>query len=278
MPMTASERWKDMIRAEHAQSDRMRGAAPPGDHWQPYAQGFRSDPSRTDDPLVNRLLQEVEPHQTALDVGAGGGRFTLPLARKCIRVTAVEPSESMGSVLLQQAEAHNIGNVNLVRSHWEDAKVEPADIVLCVHVLYTIQEIARFVRKLENHARERALVVLYTAPPQSQIYPLWRQVHGEARLPLPALPEFEHVLAELNIAPEIEMLPTQPARGFDTIGDAQQQLAARLYLAPGSPQENRLRDILPDILEEVDGVHQIRGASLLRPALLRWPTGTSTQS
>ena len=103
-------------------------------------------------------------------------------------------------------------------------------------------------------------------------------MHGEARLPLPALPEFEHVLAEMNIAPEIEMLPTQPARGFDTIEDAQQQLAARLYLAPGSPQENRLRDILPDILEEVDGVHQIRGASLLRPALLRWPTGTSTQS
>jgi len=29
MPMTASERWRDMIRAEHAQSDRMRGAAPP---------------------------------------------------------------------------------------------------------------------------------------------------------------------------------------------------------------------------------------------------------
>jgi len=55
MPMTASERWRDMIRAEHAQSDRMRGAAQPGDHWQPYAQGFRSDPSRTDNPLVNRL-------------------------------------------------------------------------------------------------------------------------------------------------------------------------------------------------------------------------------
>ena len=67
-------------------------------------------------------------------------------------------------------------------------------------------------------------------------------MHGEARLPLPALPEFEHVLAELNIAPEIEMLPTQSARGLDTIEDAQQQLAARLYLAPGSPQENRLRD------------------------------------
>ncbi len=103
-------------------------------------------------------------------------------------------------------------------------------------------------------------------------------MHGEARLPLPALPEFEDVLAELKIAPEIEMLPAQPARGFDTIEDAQQQLAARLYLAQGSPQENRLRDILTDILEEMDGVHQIRGASLLRPAMLRWPTGTSTPS
>ena len=78
MPMTASERWKDMIRAEHAQSDRMRGAVPPGDHWQPYAQGFPSDPSRTDDPLVNRLLLEVEPHQTALDVGAGGAGSLCP--------------------------------------------------------------------------------------------------------------------------------------------------------------------------------------------------------
>ena len=255
MPMTAREHWRNMIRAEHAQSDRIRGAARPVDHWQPYAEMFRLEPSRTDDPLVNRLLSEIEPHQMVLDIGAGGGRLALPLARKCIQVTAVEPSKSMGSVLLQQAEAHNIGNVNLVRSHWEDAEVEPADIVLCVHVLYTIQEIAGFVRKLENHARERVLVVLYTAPPQSQIYPLWQRVHGEERLPLPALPEFEHVLTELNIAPEIEMLPTQPARGFDSIEDAQQQLAARLYLSTGSPQENLLRDILPDILEEVDGVH-----------------------
>jgi hypothetical protein len=52
--------------------------------------------------------------------------------------------------------------------------------------------------------------------------------------------------------------------------DAHRQLAARLYLAPGSPEENRLREILPEILEPADGTLQIREASPLRPALLWW--------
>jgi SAM-dependent methyltransferase len=248
----------------------MRRTAPPGDFWRPYAQGFRADPSRANDPLINRLILEIEPNQSLLDVGAGGGRVALPLARQCLRVTAVEPSESMGSLLLQQAKAHNITNVTLIQSSWEDAIVEPEDIVLCVHVVYTIREIEPFVRKLESHARVRVLVVLYNAAPQSQIYPLWQLVHGEERRPLPALPEFEAVLAELNIVPEIEMLPPQTPRGFNTIDDAHQQLAQRLYLTPGSPQENRLREVLPEILVPWDSVYQIRGASPLRLALLRW--------
>jgi len=268
--MMATQRWKKMIQAEHAQSDRMRRLAPPGDFWRPYAQGFVADPFRANDPLVNRLIREIEPNQSLLDVGAGGGRIALPLARKCRWVTAVEPSESMGSVLLQQAESYDIANVTLIESSWEDARVEPEDVVLCVHVVYTIQEIGPFVRKLESHAKDRVLVVLYNAPPQSQIYPLWHLVHGENRLPLPALPEFQEVLAELNIVPEIEMLPVQAARGFDTFEDAHRQLAQRLYLPPGSAPEKRLREILPEILEPVDGAYQIRGAFPLRPALLRW--------
>ncbi len=82
--MTATQRWREFVETEHAQSDRMReGTPPPQDHWRPFAQQFRADPRRTDDPLVNRLLQEVEPHQVVMDVGAGGGRLALPLAIRC---------------------------------------------------------------------------------------------------------------------------------------------------------------------------------------------------
>ena len=198
--MSAIQQWKSMVEVEHAQSERMRRhEPPPSDHWRPYAQQFKADPWRTDDLLVNRLKLEVQAHQTLLDVGAGAGRLSLPLALNCRHVAAVEPSDSMTQVLSQQLSDLSIQNVSLVQAKWEDAEVQVADIVLCCHVLYVVADIERFVRKLESHARQRVLVVLYKSAPQSQTYSLWNRVHGEDRLPLPSLPQLQEVLSELDI-------------------------------------------------------------------------------
>ena len=269
--MLATQRWKTMIEEEHAQSERIRGAVPPpDDHWRPYAQQFRADPRRTDDSLVNRLLQEVTPDHTVLDVGAGGGRLALPLALRCRHLVAVEPSSSMCAVLRQQVSECSIRNVSVVEAHWEEAEVDAADVVLCAHVMYVVSGIERFVRKLETHARERVLVLLYQARPQSQLHPLWKRVHGEERLPLPSLPEFEEVLSELGIDAHVELLPPQPARGFDDQEQALEQLGRRLYLAPDSRQMAALEGMLPDLLEEMDGGFAIRGAKLREPGLVWW--------
>ena len=143
--MLATERWRQMIEVEHAQSDEMRGAVPPPtDHWRPYAANFRADPRRAGDELVDLLLEYVNPDQTVLDVGAGGGRLALPIALKCRSLVAVEPSESMAYVLTQQAQESGIENVSVVQAEWQDARVDPADIVLCAHVIYTIRDIGGF--------------------------------------------------------------------------------------------------------------------------------------
>ena len=274
--MTAIQRWKSMIEAEHAQSEDMRGQDPqPTDHWRPYAQQFKADPWRTDDPLVNRLKQEVQSHQTLLDVGAGGGRLSLPLAQSCRQVTAVEPSTSMGEVLRQQASDFSINNVSLVSAKWEDAEVPVADIVLCCHVLYVVPDIEPFVRKLESHSRQRVLVVLYNSAPQSQIYPLWKLIHGVERIPLPSLPEFQEVLSELQFDAQVEILPAQPPRGYDNRQQALEQLGQRLYLKPGSPQMTELESMLPDLVEEVEGTLMIRGSQSHEPGLVMWrPKGS----
>jgi SAM-dependent methyltransferase len=274
--MSAIQRWKSMVEAEHAQSERMRRHEPPPiDHWRPYAQQFRVDPRRTDDLLVNRLIREVQAHQTLLDVGAGGGRLSLPLALNCRHVAAVEPSSSMAEVLRQQASDSSIQNVSLVRAKWEDAEVEAADIVLCCHVLYVVTDIERFVRKLEYNARQSVLVVLYNSAPQSQTYPLWKQIHGEDRLHLPSLPEFQEVLCELDIDARVEILPPQKPRGFDYREQALEQLGRRLYLKPDGRQMAELESMLPDLLEEVEGTLVIRGSQPLEPGLVIWrPKGT----
>ena len=268
--MPATQRWKSMIQAEHAQSDDMRRSAPPVDHWLPYARQFVADPRRSGDELLDRLVSQVARHQTLIDVGAGGGRLALPLALQCRHVTAVEPSDSMASVLLQQAKEHGIDNVTLVQDRWEEAQVEPGDIVLCAHVIYTVTEIEQFVRKLEAHARERVVIVLYDAAPQSQTYPLWKQVHGVERLPLPSLSELEEVLDQLGISARVDPLTPQPLPGFDSLEQAAAQLSSRLYAGEGSPQGKKLEEVLREALEERDGVFRVRGAKPLTPTLVSW--------
>ena len=77
--MSAIETWAEMVRVEHAQSDRMRGPRP-ADHWSRDAPSFKADPHRQGDAMVENLRSRLVPGETLLDVGAGGGRLALPLA------------------------------------------------------------------------------------------------------------------------------------------------------------------------------------------------------
>ena len=267
----AARRWREMVDEEHAQSERVQGKeAGSGDFWAPVSERFRPEPQNSDDPVTQRLLLEIRPEHTVLDVGAGGGRLTLPVSMQCREVVAVEPSESMSSILEQEVRRMERDNVRLVPSTWEEAKVEPADVVMCVQVLYTVRDIVPFLGKLQSHAREKVLVVLYENPPQFQAHPIWPGVHGEERLKLPCLRELMPVLWEMGIYPDLEMLTPQEPRGFDSLYRAMEQMAPRLLVSPGSQGEGLLAQALTDLLEERDGRLKIRGVPPFRPALVSW--------
>ena len=56
---------------------------------------FISDPARTDDPVLEELLALTLPGETWLDIGAGAGRFALPIARRVWRAFGEpKPAES----------------------------------------------------------------------------------------------------------------------------------------------------------------------------------------
>ena len=270
--MSAVSRWNQMVRDEHAQSESMRPAdeAPPADHWRPYAENFRTDPRQYADPLLDHLLQQVPPGQTLIDVGAGGGRLALPLALHCRSVTAVEPSESMVDVLESQVRQHGINNVSTVQARWEDAVVEPADVVLSAHVVYVVQDIETFIRKMDTHAKSRVLVVLFESAPMSRMYPLWRQVHGSERLSLPAAPELREVLQELGISYRQDVIPGTPGRGYDSPEHALDQISRRLYLALDDPKREKLARILESELEELEGAWKMKGDTPVPPVVLSW--------
>ena len=269
--MSAVEHWKSTVERHHAQSLRAMGeTGPESDFWRSLAPSFRADPRRTDDEVLERLKREVKPDQTVLDVGGGAGRFAVALALACRSVTVAEPSESMLEQLDEASTEAGIGNVKKVQGNWEDVEVEPADVVLCSHVVYGIADIVPFIRKLASHARDRVLMLSFVNSPQSHLAPFWTPVHGEERVNLPALPELVDVMWEVGIYPDVEMIDASDRQLFDSREAAIEQLRGRLWVAPNTEADRRLQKAAEELLEDADGGVAIRGAGVRRQGLISW--------
>ncbi len=269
--MSAIQLWNRQVKAHHAQSIRAQaGQQPSADFWQPFAPSFQADPRRTDDAVLNRLLREVTPPTTVLDVGGGGGRYALPLALRCRHVTVVEPSASMVEVLRQGAQEAGIRNITVIQATWEEADVAPADLVLCAHVLYGVDDVEPFVRKLHSHARDRVLILIYMDFPQVHLALLWKPVHGEDRINLPALRELLPVLWQMDIYPDLEMMGTRGSYEYDTWEDAQQEFHRRLYVNPDTDADRHLQQAMHDLLQPTPDGFLLRCAQPRRLGLLSW--------
>lgn len=270
--MTAIEAWRQRVAAHTEQLQRAQDAAGMGteDLWEPLSTSFKADPRRTDDAEVQRLLREVTPSTTLIDVGGGAGRFALPLALHCQHVTVVEPSASMGESLRQLATEAGIGNISLVASRWEDAEVAPADVVLSAHVIYSVVDIEPFVRKLVVHARTRVLMPTFVRPPMARFAPFWRPVHGEAKHDPPGLVEFMQVLWDMGIYPDVEMFPPSMPRPFRSRERALEMLRLRLCVIPGSAADARLQEAMRTLLVETPEGYVIKDTPPGRLALISW--------
>ena len=272
---TAIEYWKDQIETHHAQSLRKQDEVswPSGDMWQALIDRFKANPLRTDDPVVNRLKREVTLTTTVLDVGGGAGKYALPLALQTSHITVVEPSSAMAEGLRASAGEAGVKNLSVVQDPWEEAKVEPADKVLCAHVVYGIANIEPFIRKLESHARERVLILAHTASPLAQISPFWKLVHGEERTELPMLPELLPALWEMDIYPDVEMFQKTRPDPIENREVAIKFLRRFLYVKEGTELDWRLISAGKELLTETpDGVVPC-GAKLRQQGLISWSPG-----
>ncbi len=267
--------WRQRVKAHHAQSIRAQGGREPSqDFWQPLAPGFRADPHRTDDATLNVLLRDVAPHETVLDVGGGGGRFALPLALRCRHVTVVEPSLSMVEVLRDGIAEARIPNLTVAHSVWEQVEVAQADVVLCAHVLYGVEDMKPFVQALGAHAMDRVIVPLFMSSPQVHLAPMWQRVHGEARVTLPGVPELLDVLWEMGIYPDLEMLEGQSRHTYENRQAALSQLRRRVYVQADTPEDQRLHEAMSELLVETPEGSLTWEAPLRRLGILRWrPNG-----
>lgn len=267
------QKWKTRVEAHHAQSIGVMDLTQrTEDFWAGYASIFRDDPHRTDDPVLNRLLEFTSAGDSVLDVGGGAGRLAIPMAMRSGSTTVVEPSQSMLRELRFAVTDSGVDNIEIIDSSWEETSVEPHDLVLCSHVVYGIADIEMFVQKLHDHARRRVAIVCFVDSPQAYLAPIWEPVHGDQRVNLPAMPELVSVLWEMGIFPDVNMMPHRRRSTYELTETAMDEIAARLFIGGNPVREERLRAALPEYLEETSDGYAIKGAKPAREGVIHWRT------
>ena len=271
--------WAARVRANADQVDRHREVPDGADFYAPVTSLFRADPTRTDEPVLAALLDLVRPGETWLDIGAGAGRYALPIARSLApsggAVVAIDPSDGMLSSLREVAAEHAIENVRIIRGRWpavSEAQAERlvGDVALIAHVGYDIEAIGPFVAAMERAARRLCLAVLMERQPASVADPCWPPVWGEDRVPLPAFPEFVELLEAMGRDPSILRLEREPRR-FTSRDELEGFLRRQLWTEKGSEADRRFLSSLDRLIEvDAEGRVGLAGQRPLPIGVISW--------
>ncbi|HYU49145.1 MAG TPA: NTP transferase domain-containing protein [Candidatus Limnocylindria bacterium] len=270
--------WAHRVRANRAQVDRVREVAD-GDFYAATSSLFVVDPRRSDadDPALAELRRLARPGETWLDIGAGAGRYALPLALIVREVIAVDPSPTMLAGLRAGMAEHGIDNVRVIDGRWPlpaadlpESQDLSADVALIAHVAYDIEAIGPFLDAMEAAAGRLCVAVMTDRTPAALAEAYWPIVHGEARIPLPAMPAFVDLLHARGREPDVRTVDRME-RFFGSRDEALASLRRQTWVAPDGPKDRRLQAALDaHVSVGPDGSIGLIDAPILRLSVATW--------
>jgi CTP:molybdopterin cytidylyltransferase MocA/SAM-dependent methyltransferase len=270
--------WASRVRRNREQVDRVREAPDGRDFYASTSSIFRDDPDRSGDPVLDALRHHARGGDTWLDIGAGAGRYALPLARAVRRVIALDPSASMLDGLRDGMSEHHIENVDVVEGRWpavvderpELAAALPADVALIAHVGYDVEAIGPFLDAMERAASRECVALLMERSPASLAEAFWPPIHGERRIALPALPAFVDLLRARGSEPAVTMVDSA-RRHWASRAELEPFVRRQTWVAPGTSKDRRLQELLDEwLVTNDDGTVDLATAEPLTVGLVSW--------
>lgn len=211
----------------------------------------------------------LTPHSRLLDIGAGPGTLTIPIARQMAHVSAVEPSEGMMAVLRDNIEDEQIQNILCVQKRWEDVDIQkdleaPYDVVMASYSL-GMADIGEAIQKMVD-ASSKYVYLYWFAGETSwdrQSRALWPALHDGEYYPEPKCDVLYNALYQMGIYPNIEVFPFQHVIRFTSLEEAVEYSRSQ-YKVTNDVQESILRDYLESVFEEEEDGSLIQWGSSIR--------------
>jgi len=255
------ERWKAVV------ADRATLASGHADsgYWDRRARSYARSTHARSDEFLQVLEPYLGPRKTLIDVGAGAGRHTTPLAERLEWVTAVEPSEGMRSHIPPRE------NMTVIASTWEDAEVARADLVICSHVMYGVAEPVPFLEKLQNAARERVFVMMRETDLPHPAAELRKRLIGDSGPRLPRFSELFMLLLQIGVAADVDFIRYPIVTRYASMEEALTD--SRALFGEGWDEE-RARKVMEEILT-TDGDELVFNGGVALSGVAHWKPLTS---
>jgi len=250
--------WEELVRVQEKDLARRKGHHG-GDPWKHRARDFdrmvkkRWDSHDSSREFIVSALKS-NPGSTVLDIGAGTGSWALLLAKHAASVTALEPSEAMTEMLIENMEAEGIDNITVVDGRWPDVSTAPHDYVLASHSVYGASDFRTFVLKMRGTAR-RACFLLLRVPFVDAIMAraamhVWGQPHDS--------PNFQiayNALLQIGIYPNVVMESPRGWRPWEnkSFDEALAEVKSRLDIWDRNQYDEYLTALLEQELKEENG-------------------------
>ena len=135
-------------------------------------------------PLYREIITHLRDDGTVIDIGAGVGRFAIPLAQEGFSVTAVEPNKEMLKHLLGSIGQNGLtSRINVIQSSWPVDKDLQADVTFASFVIQFSRDPENFIHSMEKCTNKRCILSVHVDQPLGFLKDIWQVFRPSEAVP-----------------------------------------------------------------------------------------------